>query len=283
MAAYATRRMTADVQQCWNNQTMTEADAIAHADAPRTRQSLAADLRALGVQAGDTLIVHASLSSLGWVAGGPVAVIQALQDAVTTEGTLVMPTFTLHLTDPAGWRRPAVPEAWHATIRAEMPAFDPQLTPTRGMGRTAELFRTFPGVKRSDHPHSSFAAWGKHAGFVTTDHSLEYSLGDGSPLGRVYDLNGKVLLLGTEVNSSLHLAEVRAGKQPVEPFSGPILRDGQREWVTFNEINYDEETFPPVKAAFEATGAVKVGTVGSATAKLMSQREVVDFAVSYWT
>ena len=65
MAAYATRRMTAGVQQCWNAMTMTEADAIAHADAPRTRQSLAADLRALGVQAGDTLIVHASLSSLG--------------------------------------------------------------------------------------------------------------------------------------------------------------------------------------------------------------------------
>ncbi|GAA5503420.1 SPbeta prophage-derived aminoglycoside N(3')-acetyltransferase-like protein YokD [Deinococcus xinjiangensis] len=208
---------------------MTEADAIARADAPRTRASLAADLRALGVQAGDVLMVHASLSSLGWVAGGPVAVIQALQDAVTPKGTLIMPTFTLYLTDPAGWRRFAVPEAWWPTIRAEMPAFDPAVTPSRGMGRIAELFRTWPDARRSNHPHSSFAAWGKHAEAVTADHPLAFSLGEGSPLSRVYDLQGRVLLLGTEVNSSLHLAEVRAGKQPVEQFSGPILVDGQHQ------------------------------------------------------
>lgn len=261
---------------------MSEVEAIAKSDAPRTRATLAADLRALGVQPGDTLIVHASLSSLGWVAGGPVAVIQALQDAVTAEGTLVMPTFTLYLTDPSGWRRFAVPETWWDIIRAEMSPFDAALTPSRGMGKIAELFRTFPDVKRSYHPHSSFAAWGKHAEFITGNHSLEFSLGDGSPLGRVYDLNGKVLLLGTEVNSSLHLAEVRAKSQPVEPFSGPILVDGQRQWATFNEISYNEETFPPVKAAFEANGAVTVGKVGSATARLMQQRDIVDFAVNWW-
>lgn len=262
--------------------SMTEADAIARADAPRTRSSLAADLRALGVQAGDVLMVHASLSRLGWVAGGPVAVIQALQDAVTPAGTLVMPTFTLHLTDPSGWRRYAVPQEWWPTIRAEMSAFDPALTPSRGMGQIAELFRTWPDAWRSNHPHSSFAAWGQHAEFITADHPLAFSLGEGSPLSRVYDLNGKVLLLGTEVNSSLHLAEVRAGKQPVEQFSGPILEGGQQKWVTFDEISYDESTFPPVKAAFEQTGAVTTGQVGSATAKLMSQREIVDFAVKWW-
>ncbi|QFP75720.1 aminoglycoside N(3)-acetyltransferase [Deinococcus sp. AJ005] len=262
---------------------MTETEAIARADAPRTRASLAADLRALGVGAGDVLMAHVSLSSLGWVAGGPVAVIQALQDAVTPAGTLVMPTFTLNLTDPADWRRPAVPPSWWATIRAEMPDFDPALTPTRGMGRTAELFRTWPDARRSDHPHSSFAAWGRHADVITADHPLTFSLGEGSPLSRVYDLNGRVLLLGTENNSSLHLAEVRSGKGATVPFSGPIRVNGQPQWVTFDECDYDEDAFPPVKAAFEASGAVTVGRVGSATAKLMSQRALVDFAVQWWT
>jgi aminoglycoside 3-N-acetyltransferase len=262
---------------------MTELEAIAQSDAPRTRSTLAADLTALGVQPGDVLLVHASLSRLGWVAGGPVAVIQALQDAVTPEGTLVMPTFTLYLTDPSGWRSLAVPQEWWDTVRAEMSAFDPALTPTRHMGRIAELFRTWPDVRRSLHPHSSFAAWGKHAEFVTGNHSLEYSLGNGSPLARVYELNGRVLLLGTEVNSSLHLAEVRAGRQPVVPFSGPMLNDGERQWMTFDEIDYNEDSFPPVKAAFEATGAVTRGQVGSTTAKLMFQREVVDFASRWWT
>lgn len=261
---------------------MTEAEAIALADVPRTRASLAADLCALGVQAGETLLVHSSLSSLGWVAGGPVAVIQALQDALTPAGTLVMPAFTLHLTDPAGWRRFPVPQQWWATIRAEMPTFDPALTPTRGMGRIAELFRTWPDVRRSNHPHSSFAAWGRHAEFITANHQLTFSLGEGSPLARVYDLNGRVLPLGTENNTSLHLAEIRAGKQSTVQFGGPILVDGQQQWVTFDECDYDEETFPPVKAALEGSGAVTLGKASSATAKLMSQRALVDFAVRWW-
>lgn len=262
---------------------MTETETIARADTPRTRASLAADLRALGVQVGDVLLVHASLSSLGWVAGGPVAVLQALQDVLTPAGTLVMPTFSLDLTDPQGWRNPPVPESWWATIRAQTPAFDPARTPTRDMGRVAELFRTWPDVRRSDHPHSSFAAWGRHAGPVTADHSLAFSLGERSPLARIYDLNGRVLLLGTDNNTSLHLAEVRSGKRPTVPFSGPILVGGERQWVTFDEADYDEEAFPPVKAAFEASGAVTIGKVGSATAKLMSQRALVDFAVNWWT
>lgn len=262
--------------------SVSEADIIARTDTPRTRATLAGDLRRLGVQPGDTLIVHASLSRLGWVAGGAAAVVQALQDAVGPQGTLVVPTFTLNLTDPAGWGRTRVPEAWWLTIRAELPAFDPAVTPSRGMGRVAETLRTWPGARRSDHPHSSFAAWGQHAEEVTAEHPLAFSLGEGSPLARVYDLNGRVLLLGTAVNTSLHLAEVRAGQRPTVPFSGPVLTRGERRWVTFDEADYHEQAFPPVKAAFEATGAVTTGPVGSATAKLMSQRALVDFATRYW-
>ena len=120
----------------------SENSAIARAERPNTRESLAVDLRALGVAQGMTLLVHASLSALGWVAGGPVAVVQALIDAVTPQGTLVMPANTADNSDPADWLYPPVPEAWWPIIRAQMPGFDPAITPTRMMGRIAETLRT---------------------------------------------------------------------------------------------------------------------------------------------
>src|SRR5712691_1567855 len=71
---------------------MSEQRLIQQTSSPRTRESLAHDLCALGVEAGMTLEVHSSLSTLGWVCGGPVAVVQALMDVVTETGTLLMPT-----------------------------------------------------------------------------------------------------------------------------------------------------------------------------------------------
>lgn len=257
-------------------------DAITRADTPRTRGSLATDLRTLGLHAGQTVLVHASLSQLGWVSGGSVAVIQALQDVLTTEGTLVMPAHSGNLTDPSGWNHPPVPELWHSVIRESMPAFDPERTPTAGMGRIAENFRSWPGVLRSDHPHTSFAAWGKMACEVTANHLLSSSLGETSPLARLYDLDAWVLLLGTEKNTSLHLAEVRVGQRPTVLQGAPMLIDGERQWVTFEDFDYDDSPFSVVKAAFEASGGVKIGQVGSAAARLMRQRALVDFGVQFW-
>lgn len=250
---------------------------------PHSRVSLAADLRGLGIKAGDILFVHSSLSSLGWVIGGAVAVLQALQDVVTEQGTLMLPAQSGDLSDPANWHNPAVPESWWPTIRENLPAFDPASTPTRGLGVIPELFRTWPHVRRSHHPHNSYAAWGKYAAYLTDNHQLDFSMGEGSPLARFYELDGYVLQLGTHRNSSLHLAEVRAGLRPVVERAAPIMHGGERRWVTFQDIAYDDATFPPIKAAFEAKGSVKLGKVGAATTKLMRQRELVDFAVQTWT
>src|SRR5690606_31747653 len=133
---------------------MSEADAIAKSPAPRTPRTLADDLRQLGVAAGDVLLVHASLSAIGFVTAGPVGVIEGLLAAVGPDGTIAMPAHSGQMSDPAHWQNPPVPAEWVETLRAETPAFDPRTTPTRQMGAIAELFRTWPGALRSNHPTS---------------------------------------------------------------------------------------------------------------------------------
>ena len=83
--------------------------------------SLIEDFRALGIQPGMTLLVHSALSKLGWVCGGPVAVILALEAVLGSTGTLVMPTHSSDLSDPAMWHHPPVPESWWEPIRQTMP------------------------------------------------------------------------------------------------------------------------------------------------------------------
>ncbi|MBV8650117.1 MAG: AAC(3) family N-acetyltransferase, partial [Alphaproteobacteria bacterium] len=241
-------------------------------------------LAALGVAPGMVLLVHSSLSRIGWVAGGIEAVIFALMDALGPGGTLVMPTFSGQLNDPAGWREPAVPEAWIDIVRDSMPVYDPARTATRRMGAIPETFRTWPGVRRSAHPVMSLAAWGRHAGDIVARHSLAWSLGDASPLGRVYALDGRILLLGVghDRNSSLHLAETRAvhGRRKARR----MLVDGPsgREWVSVPDVADDRGTlFPTIGAAFDALGKTRYGRVGSAESRLMAQRDFVDFAQAW--
>ncbi len=264
---------------------MSELDTIQNIASPRTRESLAGDLRALGLRAGMVVIVHSSLSSIGWVNGGSVAVVQALEDVITPDGTLIMPAHSGEYSDPSYWQHPPVPEAWWPIIRDTMPAFDPRVTPTRGMGRIAETFRTWPGARRSSHPQDSFTAWGRHAEFITTHHALENGLGDQSPLVRIYDLDGRVLLLGVPYgnNTSFHLGEYRVPGGKIEVQGAPIIENGKRVWKTFTTLEVDSDCFDELGADFEKAHPVKIGLVGSAMARLFSQRAAVNFAQRWIT
>ena len=264
---------------------MSESKVILNTPLPRTRQSLAKDLLDAGLTPGMNVIVHSSLSSLGWVCGGSVAVVQALMDAITPAGTLVMPTYSGDLSDPNTWQAPAVPTDWWSIIYETMPTFDPKVTPTRGMGKIVETFRTWQGVVRSSHPTVSFAAWGKHAEKIIFDHALENSLGESSPLARLYELNAWVLLLGVGYDrcTSFHLAEYRVDRTPRVSRGAPILETGVRIWKVYTDIEFDDDCFVEIGGAFEQTGHVKVSTVGSAQTKLLSIRNAVDFAVNWLT
>ncbi|WP_237574763.1 aminoglycoside N(3)-acetyltransferase [Mycetohabitans sp. B8] len=265
---------------------MTEHNLILKTPVPRTRSSLARQLAEGGVTAGSTILVHSSLSSLGWVAGGAVAVIQALMDCIGPNGTLVMPTHTAHLTDPAEWEAPPVPSNWVETLREEMPAYDPATTPTRNMGAVAELFRTWPGARRSLHPTCSFAAIGPRADQIIADHALESPLGERSPLAKLYDVDASVLLLGVDfdVCTLLHLAEQRAWpNRPKTREGSPVLENGVRRWAVYETpALLDSEHFLPMGRALKNRGAVKTFSIGNARSMLFSGREAVDFAIQTW-
>lgn len=253
-----------------------------------TNGRLQTDFRQLGLHAGQTVLVHTSMKALGgFVVGDAPTVVDALLAVLTSAGTLIMPSHSTNNTDPGYWRNPpAPPEQWDA-IRAAMPPYRPDITPTNRMGVINETFRTYPGVVRSSHPAFSFAAWGQHAAWVTAGQSLNNSVAEQSPTGWLYALDGWVLLLGVgyERNTSLHLAEFRAQgivKQREENGSA-MLVNGRSTWVTYYDEAMDSDDFAAVGAAFEReTDEVAVGKVAGATARLMRQRPLVDFATRWF-
>lgn len=181
-----------------------------------------ADLRGcladIGVEPGDTLLVHSSFDAFEGFTGRPSDVIAALVDAVAPEGTLLMPTLPFSGTAVA-WAR-------------DHPLFDVARTPSR-MGLLTEMFRRMPGVLRSAHPTHSVAAFGKDAEAMIAGHHLARTpCGRESPFARLLDRNGKILFLGADISSLtfFHCAEeFLESRFPVSPFTAELFHLQSKE------------------------------------------------------
>ena len=264
---------------------MSEEGIIERTTAPLTVASLTEQLRACGLAEGQTVLAHLAMSRLGWVIGGAEAVILALLAAVGDRGTIMMVTNCSNNTDPCEWQHPPVPEGWWQTIRDHTPGYNPLTTPTRGMGVVPELFRTWPGAVRSAHPAFSLAAVGPQAQYLVADHALEEDSGDRSPLGKLYELDGHVLLLGVDHwnNTSLHLAEFRAdypGKRNLRTGSAMLI-NGRRQWVAYETLGTSADDFGEIGDAFDRAHNIVVQQINAAPVRFFRQRLVVDFAVAW--
>lgn len=264
----------------------TEKQIVENTPEPITKRQLVQDLKAIGVQPGDNISVHSSMSKIGWVVGDQLTVIEALMKAVTEDGTIIMQAHSTGNSDPRHWNYPSVPEDWWEIIREEMPPFRPEITPLRNLGRIPELFRTMPGVLRSNHPQVSCTAWGRNAEMIVREHDLEDSYGDRSPWRVLYDIGGKILLIGVdhESNTALHHAESKVFTPDTtrKTRGAAILVKGERKWVSWEEIEYDSEDFKDLGIAFENSIGYKAMKVGQAESRLLPMKDLIDFAIDWF-
>lgn len=249
------------------------------------KQDILDALEKIGIKNGQSIIVHISMKSFGFVCGGPQIIIEALIESVGEDGTIMMPTQTWKNLDPSYGVHWEEPKEWWDIIRNNWPAYDKDITLTNSMGAVAEMFRKWSGVIRSDHPVRSFAAWGKNANYLVNNHSLSDIFGETSPVAKLYDLDGYVLLLGTgyDKNTSIHLADARANypSKHIEENSCAVLKDRKREWITYSTLCVDGEDFIDIGNEFEKSYEVKKIKIGNANVRFMRQRDIVDFAVKW--
>jgi aminoglycoside N3'-acetyltransferase len=221
---------------------------------PISMLELVRQLAQLGVRPGGVLLVHTAFSAVGPVEGGPEGLIAALSAALGPAGTLVMPSMTDDDDEP----------------------FDPAHTACTGMGIVADTFWRLPGVLRSDSPHA-FAASGPQAEAIVAPHPIDVPHGIDSPVGRVYSLDGQVLLLGVDhdANTTIHLAEALAGVRYRRPKYVTVANNGRVERFDYAEIDHCCANFTFVNEWLDENGLQRTGTVGRATARLARPRDVV--------
>jgi aminoglycoside N3'-acetyltransferase len=221
------------------------------------KDELAAQLRELGVREGGVLLVHTSFRAVRPVEGGPAGLIHALLQAIGPGGTLVMPSWTGDDEEP----------------------FDPAATPASAdLGVVADTFWRLPDAVRSAHPFA-LAALGPLAEQITRDplplppHIPE------SPVGRVHELDGQVLLLGVghDADTTLHLAELIANVPYRVPKHITVLQDGRPVRVPYGENDHCCERF--TLADEWLRGLQREGRVGNALARLARSRDIVEAAL----
>ncbi len=224
------------------------------------RAQLVAQLRELGVQSGGVLLVHTSFRAVRPVEGGPAGLISALREALGPRGTLVMPSWTGDGDTP----------------------FDPATTPVSDdLGVVADTFWRLPGVIRSRHCFA-FAAAGPLASAVTADPIPIPPHIPASPVGRVHEHDGQILLLGVghDANTSLHLAELLADVPYRVPHHVTVVGErGARIRVDYGENDHCCLRFALADEWLRERGLQREGRVGHAEARLVRARDVVGVAL----
>jgi aminoglycoside 3-N-acetyltransferase len=254
-----------------------------------TRRQLTADLRSLGVVPGDVIVVHSSVRSVGEVAGGPDEIHLAVKDALTEDGTLFMYAGCPRYVDEVG-RGNLSPEQEREVLE-KLPPFDAETArSSRDNGALVELLRTYPGSHVNRHV-ARLVAWGRRAEYLFSTQPWDFAFGRDSALERFVELDGRILLLGSDLDNVtfLHYAEHIAdiSNKRVARFKVPVLENGARVWRDMAEVGTGEAAHANWPDRFVArlvdahlfAESNEGGPVGAAWCYLLGARALLDAAI----
>ena len=255
-----------------------------------SREQLANDIRKLGIEAGDTMMLHASVRAVGEIAGGPDQIHLALKDVLTAQGTLIMYASCPRYYDEVG--RGNLTKEQEEEILEKLPAFDPLTARSaRDHGPLVEFFRTYPDSRVNRHV-ARFVVWGKHADYLISEQPWNYAFGLHSPLDRFFGLDGKIVLLGSDhdavtfLHSVEHVADI-PGKR-IARYQVPVMENGYRVWRAMEEFdtssdgvhaNWPDRFFAKIVDSLLATTRNNGARVGQAMTYILNARELLDFAL----
>lgn len=250
-----------------------------------TKEDIKNALYSIGVGSNMIIEVHSSLSSFGYVLGGARTVVDVLMEIAEDGGTIVMPIQMNDNSEPSDWSTPAVSSSLWQEIRKEMPYSDPKTSDLGEMGAIVDNFRHREGVEFSSHPKLAYAAYGKYAKLLCNRQSIHFPLADESPAARLYELKGKVLLLGTgfETCTCMHLAEYHYEARPVI-ISGASRKtlNGDTEWKEYLDLDLDSSVFPKVGEIMRKKGQIAETNLGPCHMQFFSATNAIDETVKYF-
>ena len=255
-----------------------------------SRSEIADDFRTLGLGAGDVVMVHASVRSVGEIAGGPDQIHLAIKDAITDAGTMMMYASCPDYVDEVG--RGVHPGSKELEILEKLPPFD-ALTAraARDNGTLVEFFRTYPGSLVNHHP-ARFVVWGAQAPHLISEQPWDFAFGRGSALERFVQLNGKILLIGCDHDTVtfLHYAEhiLDVPGLRIACFEVPWLENGERVWKEMKEVdtsgagahpNWPERFFAQIVNKHLSATQNRGGRVGNAHCFLLDAPGLLELAL----
>jgi aminoglycoside 3-N-acetyltransferase len=234
-----------------------------------SKENLISNLEAIGVRKGDVLLVHSSLSRIGFLENGATTFIEALLDVIGEDGTLLMPTSPNNV--------------YQLNYIRNTPFFDVLNSPSK-TGKITEVFRTWPGSIRSLHPTEPVSAFGKNAEYFVKDHFNQLTpYNSNSPFYRVSEQKGKILYVGVTLSmagTNLHTLEDAVDfKFPVyheETFDFDLIDEsGERKKVSTKV--HDPEWSKKRKCddlipLFEAKGVLQKVQIGEADTLLVDAK-----------